>query len=320
MDTTDSDAKTIEEFADSLLMPDQGNEQDETPEAPDDDQTEGEAAEAEEDPEAEESDEDEGDGEKDDDDSKDEGDEQPELITVKADGEEKQVTLEDLKRSYSGQVRIQRGMQEAAEAKKQAAAVYEALSQERAQIAQLAQQLQQGNVPKPPQMPPDELAQSDPLAYNAQLGQYFKQQQEYSEFQQRTQALTAQQSEAQERARQAYLAEQAKLLQQEIPELADAEKAGDVRQKLLSTGEEYGFSQDELAGITDARAVKVLNDARKWRELQNSKGKPAEKAKPRKVMKPGARKGESVKKARDEKFKRLKQTGRIDDAVDLLFE
>jgi hypothetical protein len=47
-----------------------------------------------------------------------EEDSAPELYTVKVDGKEEQVSLEDLKRGYSGQKYVQKGMQEVAQIRK----------------------------------------------------------------------------------------------------------------------------------------------------------------------------------------------------------
>lgn len=319
MEATDNEPRSLEDFAESLLVPSQDEgAQDEETEAPDEDQTEVEEAEADEDTEA--SDDDDESEDEDDDDSEDEGDEQPQKLKVKVDGQEVEVTLDDLKRSYSGQAYIQQRMQEVAEARKMAETVYSALAEERAQVAQFVQQLQQG-VPTPPKAPSQELARKDPARYNRELGQYLADREKYDQFTQHAQALTAQQSEAQERAMRAYLADQAQLLTQEIPEFADPDKGSQLRQSLLKVGSEYGYSEEELAQITDARAVKVLNDARKWRELQAGKKaaiKKADKARP--VVKPGAKRTNIKTDARKKAKQRLQQTGKIDDAIDLLFQ
>lgn len=320
MDTTDTQPQSLEDYAESLLMPSEEAEQHEEPEAPDEDQTEDETAEADEDTEASD-DAEEPDEETDEDDAEDEDQEQPQRLKVKVDGQDVEVTLDDLKRSYSGQAYIQQRMQEVAEGKKQAEAVYQALSEERAKVAQFVQQVQQGGIPQPPKMPSQEMAQKDPMKYNAELGRYVQERERYDQFMAQTQAITAQQSEAQQRAMQAHLAHQAELLKQAIPEFADPEKGGTLRQKLVQIGTDYGFSQEELSAVSDYRTVQVLHDASKWRELQASKGqatKKAEKARP--VMKPGAKKTNSKVNQRDKAKQRLKQTGRIDDAVDLLFQ
>ena len=320
MDTTDTQPQSLEDYAESLLMPSEEAEQHEEPEAPDEDQTEDEAAQADEDTEASD-DADESDEETDEDDAEDEDQEQPQRLKVKVDGQDVEVTLDDLKRSYSGQAYIQQRMQEVANGKKEVEAVYQALAEERAKVAQFVNQIQQGGIPQPPKMPDQELARKDPMKYNAELGRYMQERDQYDQFMSQTQALTAQQSEAQERARQAYLAQQAEYLKQVIPEFADPDKGGQLRQRLVQVGTEYGFSQDELGGITDARAVQVLNDARRWRELQASKGQATQKAdKARPVVKPGAKKTNSKVNQRDKAKQRLKQTGRIDDAIDLLFQ
>ena len=56
-------------------------------------------------------------------------------FTVKVDGQEVAVTLDELKQGYSGQKYVQRGMQEAAMQRKQAEEVYNALLNERQHIA-----------------------------------------------------------------------------------------------------------------------------------------------------------------------------------------
>jgi hypothetical protein len=89
----------------------------------------------------EESDEDEASDDDSDDDAEDEEDDtdsagkQDPVFTVKIDGTDKQVTLSELKRGYSGQQFVQKGMQEAAGQRKQAEEVYAALLNERQQIA-----------------------------------------------------------------------------------------------------------------------------------------------------------------------------------------
>ena len=49
---------------------------------------------------------------------------EPELYTVRVDGKEEKVTLEELTRGYSGQQYVHKGMQEAAAYRKEAEAVY----------------------------------------------------------------------------------------------------------------------------------------------------------------------------------------------------
>jgi len=252
------------------------------------------------------------------------GDEEPapEVFSVKVDGEEKQVTLDDLKRSYSGQAYIQKGMEEAAQQKKQAEQVYQALNEERQQLAQAFQQLQTNGVPQMPQKPSKELMNSDPIAYFEQMEAYREASEQYQQFQQQSQALTQQQSEAQQRAQQAYLAEQAKMLQQEIPEFSDPVKAKEMKETLVRTGvDTYGYTPEEMSQITDARAVKVLADAMKYRQLQQNKGKAVEKTKnARPVVKPGVKRSDTDGKVSRQRkaASRMKKNGGVDDVANFL--
>ena len=174
------------------------------------------------------------------------GDEEPagDVFSVKVDGQEQQVTLDDLKRSYSGQAYIQKGMEEAAQSKKQAEQVYQALQEERQKLAATFQQLQTEGVPQMPSKPSKELMNADPIAYFEQMEAYREGMEQYQQFQQQQQTMTQQQTEAQQRAQQAYLAEQAQLLTQAIPELADPEKGKQMKEQLVQTGvEAYGYTK-----------------------------------------------------------------------------
>ena len=330
MDSTTAPEGSIDAVTNMLMQPAEApNNQDEVEslivEAPDDDQPEAIEAEAEELDDVEDAD-DTGDDLDDEAElaEEDDGDEEPaqELHTVKVDGEEKQVTLDDLKRSYSGQAYIQKGMEEAAQSKKQAEQVYQALQEERQKLAVMAQQMQTAGAPQMPQKPSKELMNSDPIAYFEQMEAYREGMEQYQQFQQQQQVLTQQQSEAQRRAQQAYLAEQAQLLTQAIPELADPEKGKQMKEQLVQTGvEAYGYTPEEMAQVMDARAVRVLADAMKYRQLQQGKAKAAEKAKgARPVVKPGVKRSDTDGKvARQRKAaSRMKKTGNVDDVANFL--
>ena len=70
----------------------------------------------------------------------------PSMFTVKIDGNEIEVTEEELKRGYSGQQYIQTQMQKVAESRKEAEQIFNQLAQERAQVQQALQMLQDGTL------------------------------------------------------------------------------------------------------------------------------------------------------------------------------
>lgn len=254
----------------------------------------------------------------------DEGEPAEQFFTVKVDGREQQVPLDELLRGYSGQAYIQKGMKEVAETKQQAAAVYEALMSERQQIAQFAQAMQTGQMPmRPPEPPSEELLAKDPIGYLEARVKYDKELGAFQQGQQAMQELAARQAQAEEQSHRVRLAKEQQLLAQAIPAFAKPETAAKVKQDLLKAGQEvYGFGQEELSAVADHRMLRVLHDAAQYRRLMA--GKVAEKqptqAPKTPVIKPGVKVGEQAgKKAKAEKAKaQMKRTGSVDDIARFL--
>lgn len=251
------------------------------------------------------------------------------LVTVKIDGKTEQVTLRELKRGYSGQQYVQQGMQQAAQARKQAEEVYSALLQERQQVASLLQQAQGGGVPQPPKEPPKELFTSDPIGYMEQKLKYDDDLKHYQATMGQYQQVLQQQTAAQQRAMEAYLQQEQQQLLAVEPELADPKVAGKWKDRLLTKAPEiYGYSAEEISGVMDHRALRVLADALRYRELQAGKAGAQQKAEAAakqtrgKVLKPGAKRPTSApqQKALKQQKSRLKRSGRIEDAIGLLLD
>ena len=124
----------------------------------------------------------------------------------------------------------------------------------------------------------------------------------------------ARQEEAQENFRK-QAAEAVETLQRDVPGWGK-----DLYGKVLESGvKQYGFKAEEVNAITDPRAIKVLHDAMKYREL---KAKPVEGKKVvtvPKVVKPGAaqEKPDPTATKWNEGMAKLKKSGRSEDAVEL---
>jgi hypothetical protein len=244
-----------------------------------------------------------------------------ERFSVKVNGEESQVTLEDLKQGYSGQQYVQQGMQDVAQQKKEAEQVYAALTNEREQMAQLYQQLQEGGMQQAPVKPTKELFDADPIGYMQKNIEYEEQMGSYNQQMAQLQQVTQQQSVAQENAKKAFLQEQMQILQKDIPDFADSKKATALREKLVTAGtNHYGYSNDEISQITDARAIKVLYDAQRYQDIISGKSKAVVKTKSaRPVMKPGTKKVSTPNaQIRSRQQAKLKGSGSLNDAVNLI--
>lgn len=96
----------------------------------------------------------------------------------------------------------------------------------------------------------------------------------------RQEALTKHQSALAERIKKGK-----EVLSKEIPNWSP-----ETTQEVVTTGKEYGFTDDELNAIVDPRHVKVLYDAMQWRKLKSKNPvvkKKVASAKP--VVKPGTK-------------------------------
>lgn len=315
MEATDK----IEAAVNSLLIMDEPSAQDEAPQEELATEPEMEAQETEA-PE-EEADEAEASEEVNDDDATDpQENEATTLYTVKADGKEEKVTLDELKRSWSAEKHRQKGMQEAAEARKAATELYQTLQTEQAKFMQVVQTIQEQGFKAPPQAPDMAMMDKDPIGYMQAEARYRKDLQEFQTQQVQIQQTAMAHRQMQEKAMAEFVAEQSKLLQSRIPEFADPNKAREITGKIRSTASEaYGFTDDELGGIVDARHVQVLHDAMKWRELQAARTQKAPAAP--KSIKPVARRSEPQQFVRKKQIDAARKTGGKPEAfIDLLFK
>jgi len=300
---------TTEDMAKSLILAEEPSEPevDEVPdEQPEADEVEDDELEAEALPD------DEDDTEAEDVDDDDEADEGPaQLHTVKVDGEEKQVPYDELVRGYAGQAYVQKGMTQNAEAAKQYQQQVQTLQSERQAVLQAFQALQSGNLTPQPQ-PPTADADADPIGWMQEQAQYQRQMAQYQQEQATFQQLQAQEQSQSEAARQRMMAEQRQKAIELVPELGDAEKAPKIMQQMKKAASEYGLGDEDLAGVTDARALAILYDAAQFRALKSSKGqKKVEGVRP--VLKPGAKKAADPKAAQKTRRNRAMQTQRPED-------
>jgi len=252
-----------------------------------------------------------------DDQENEEAEEEPaeQLYTVKVDGKTKQVPLNELLRGYSGQAYIQQNMEQLAAAKKQMQEMYQTLQSEQQKVLEDYARLQSGQGSARPTPPNKEDFEKDPIGY-------MKQQFDYQENLAEYERMEARMAQIERAKHEAYLQEQLQILQQSIPELADPKTAPAYKDKMVQKGSNYyGFDAQELTRIPDARYLNVLNDALKWRDMQETRGEVTQKAQSaRPVVKPGVKKdGRTSKQKRNrEAAARMRKTGDIDDVAKFL--
>ena len=258
----------------------------------------------------------------------DEGDVEELLYAVKVDGEESEVTLDELLKGYSRQSSFTRKTQDLAEqrkefdnAKQQMAAEYQQIQAERQQYeATLNNILENSNLDKFANVDWETLKMTDPLEYMTKRQEQQDAKEKVRELQaQRDQAAANSQAES-DRLYAQSKAENAKFLVEAIPEFQDPEKQPKLISDLRKFGLGQGFSEEELNGLIDWRSIVVLDKARRYDQIQNADLKTKKvKNKPR-VVRSGSSvtRSEGSKKTRTAKMKRLQRTGHVDDAVTLL--
>jgi hypothetical protein len=246
-----------------------------------------------------------------------EEEEQPaEVYTVKVDGKEVEVTLDELQKGYSRTQDYTRKTQQIAETRKAVEAEAGAIRAEREQYAQLLGALKQQLESTEAPVDMDRLYNEDPIEWVRQ-SEVMRQKQDklaaIQSEQQRLSQLTAQQR-AQEM--QAHLATQQEALIQAVPEWKDSKKAQAEKALLVEFGKKIGFSDDELKNVYDHRAVIALRKAALYDQMMSKRGqiKPVVNNGPR-PAKPSAAGRVSTTTESTRAKQRLAKSGRVNDAA-----
>jgi hypothetical protein len=238
------------------------------------------------------------------------------VYTVKVDGKEMQVPLDELLKGYSRTADYTRKTEALAHERKSFHAEAEQVREERAQYAQLLPALAQQLQASLPQQPDPALRETDPLAYVLEKDKYEEAVGRLNAAFSELQRVQSQQTEEQLKQVQASVAEARRKLPELIPAWKDEKAFERDRPKLREYGKKLGYSDQELDQAYDPRAVAALWKAMRYDALVASRPRPdvpLEKAiRPTPaVVAPAAKNLRQSQEAR----KRLAQTGRIEDAA-----
>ncbi len=251
-----------------------------------------------------------------------EEEEQPQVFTVKVDGKEVEVTLDELQKGYSRTQDYTRKTQQIAEVRKQTEAELQAVRAEREQYAQLLGALQaQVQQAAQPQVDWDRLYQEDPIEWVRQREVMRENQEKAAAIQSEQQRLAQLSQQEQAEQRQALLAQEQEALLAAIPEWKDSKKAQAEKAMLVQFGQKIGFTPDDLKNVVDHRAVVMLRKAALYDQMMSKRGqiKPVTNNGPR-PAKPGAAGRVSSNTEAMRAQQRLAKTGRVDDAADAIYK
>ena len=255
--------------------------------------------------------------------SEDSEEEKPDqTFTVKVDGTEVTVTLDELQKGYSRTQDYTRKTQQIAEIRRQVESEAEAIRAERSQYAQLLGALEsQVQQAAQPNIDWDRLYQEDPIEWVRQK-EVMRENQAKSQaiqFEQQRLAEISQQEQAQQM--QSFLAQQRDELLKVLPDWKDPNKAKKEKELLIDFGQKAGFSADELKNIFDHRVVNVLRKAALYEQMMTKRQniKPVTNNGPR-PAKPGAAGRVSQTTEATRAKQRLAKTGRVDDAASAIYQ
>ena len=254
--------------------------------------------------------------------------EEQEYFTVKINGEDKDVTLDELAAGYSRQSDYTKKTTDLAGQRKQFEKQQEAVLQERNALQQGLQQLNQQLSSETQNQPNkeywDNLYDSDPLEYVRQKDQFRDKQEELTKVQAAQNELAQRQAYDQQEAMKKHIAEEQVKLTKAIPEWKDDKIAETDKRNIVTFAKRYGFNEQELNNATDHRAILMLRKAMLYDELDAKK--PLIKKKVRKAPKM-TKSGKKIttnkdlqKGKVDKAFNKLKSSGSMDSAVDYLLQ
>jgi hypothetical protein len=241
----------------------------------------------------------------------------PQVFTVKVDGKEIEVTLDELQKGYSRTQDYTRKTQQVAEARKAAEAELQAVRAEREQYAQLLGALsEQVKVAAEPQIDWDRLYREDPIEYVRQREVMRENKEKAAAIQAEQQRLAEIAQQEQMQRFQAVKAKEAQALIEAIPSWKDPAKAKAEKAMLVELGQKMGFTPEELGNIFDHRVVLALRKAALYDQMQAKRQgiKPVTNNGP-KPAKPGAAGRVSQMSDSVRAKQRLAKTGRVEDAA-----
>lgn len=249
-----------------------------------------------------------------------EAQEEEQRFVVKAAGEEREVTLQELIEGYQKGTDYHKKTNALAEQRKAVEAEKAAVEQakqardayaERLKVMDqfLSQQMQGEDI--------ESLKETDPIAYAVKVAEMTRQEKQLQQLRAEQQRIAREQQAEQEVQMERRIAEEAQKVASAIPDYADPKKGEKVRSDLRAFAKSIGYSDAELASATDSRAVVTLWMAAQYQKLQQSKpGVTKKVTEAPKLLKPGTATGKTIQsEAAKQDFARLKKTGSRQDAA-----
>jgi hypothetical protein len=202
------------------------------------------------------------------------GDEQEQpTYRVKAAGEEREVTLNELIKSYQLGTDYTKKSQAVAEERKAVESERQAVQEAKQMRDTYAQRLEMIEQMLQPQQEEnlEYLKETDPIGYSVKVAEMVQRDKQLSAVQAERSRIIQQQEQDRQAQMQSVVAEEMQKLTAYIPEFTDPTKGESIRNDIRAFGKQIGFSDQELAAVYDSRAVLTLYKAMQYDKLVASK-------------------------------------------------
>ena len=241
---------------------------------------------------------------------------------VKANGEELEVSLDELLNGYSRTADYQKKTQSLAEQRK-------AVEVERSKIADTAkirdtyaQRLQVIEQKLQEQVGTEDLTQLreiDPVGYALAVADRSEKEIQIYAIRAERQRVQQEQAQQQSQVLQSHVQQEQQKLVELIPEFKDEVKAEVIRRDIRTYAKSIGFSDQELSQVYDSRAVTALYKSMMYDKLVAGKSGTLKKVQSApKTLRPGTSNPKSSDQEGQKKdFERLRQSGNKKDAAKL---
>ena len=263
-------------------------------------------------------------------------DEQPsntnqELYRVVVDGQEQEVTLDELMKGYSRQSDYTRKTEKLSQDRKSVEELKNEYTRQNEeakikrdqyekQIQILSEQLKQS---EPSKVDLDRLYEDNPAEYVRVKAEQDRRKELLEKANQERERIQSEKQEEQSKQYNAYLEQQRELLAQKLPIYADKEKGPEFVKNLTNYAKEIGYTDQEINMLVDHRSVIMLANAYRYDKLKKANLKNKKVTKVSKVVSSSSAKVQDeneVAKRMKSKKATLRKTGKVQDAVSVLRE
>jgi len=246
--------------------------------------------------------------------------EQPQLYAIKVDGQDTEVTLEELQNGYSRQRDYTRKTQELAEQRKAIEAQQQEVSQKDAIYSQLLPRMEstlKGELENEPDW--NALYEADPIAYVREKDVWNEKKQKLQAVQAESKRIQEESNVEQQKKFQQFVEYGQQQLLNLIPEWQDNKIASREKTAIKDYAmNALGYTQQEIDAVYDYRQLIGLRNGWLYNKTQQAtKVKPTEKKAAARTARPGTsnvpKSTTPVKRAKQ----RLAKTGKVQDAAKL---